>query len=111
MPTGRLAEANAALDVGGHLPAGVLAVTAGYLSDGVGLTAGAAVFGAVLAALAVAGGRTGAAAGTRPGGVCRVTARCRGRAAAGSRWPAGHRRPPGASTATVPPARCQRGRP
>ncbi|MFE2184754.1 MFS transporter [Streptomyces sp. NPDC059455] len=52
----RLAEANAALNVGGYLPAGVLPVTAGYLSDAVGLTAGATVFGAVLMALALVGG-------------------------------------------------------
>ncbi|WP_251094924.1 MFS transporter [Streptomyces sp. Caat 7-52] len=56
VPAGRLAEANAALNVGGYLPAGVLPVTAGYLSDAVGLTAGATVFGAALAALAAAGG-------------------------------------------------------
>ncbi|MBL1108336.1 MFS transporter [Streptomyces sp. 5-8] len=56
VPAGRLAEANAALNVGGYLPAGVLPVTAGYLSDAVGLTAGATVFGTALAALAAAGG-------------------------------------------------------
>ncbi|MFF5536263.1 MFS transporter [Streptomyces cinerochromogenes] len=56
VPTGRLAEANAALNVGGYLPAGLLPVTAGYLSDGVGLTTGATAFATVLAAAAVAGG-------------------------------------------------------
>ncbi|WP_445515290.1 MFS transporter [Streptomyces sp. NEAU-174] len=56
VPPGRLAEANAALNVGGYVPAGVLPVTAGYLSDAVGLTAGATVFGAVLMALALVGG-------------------------------------------------------
>ncbi|MER6301272.1 MFS transporter [Kitasatospora sp. NPDC001539] len=52
----RLAEANAALNVGGYIPAGVLPVSAGYLSDAVGLTNGATIFGAVLTALAVIGG-------------------------------------------------------
>ena len=56
VPTERLAEANAALNVGGYVPAGLLPVSAGYLSDAVGLTAGTTVFAAVLAALAVAGG-------------------------------------------------------
>ncbi|MBI0300305.1 MFS transporter [Streptomyces sp. PRKS01-29] len=56
VPASRLAEANAALNVGGYVPAGVLPVTAGYLSDAVGLTAGATVFGAVLMALALIGG-------------------------------------------------------
>ncbi|MFE9423157.1 MFS transporter [Kitasatospora sp. NPDC006697] len=52
----RLAEANAALNVGGYLPAGILPVAAGYLSDAIGLTTGATLFAAVLAGLAVAGG-------------------------------------------------------
>ncbi|MEE4592068.1 MFS transporter [Streptomyces sp. DSM 41524] len=68
VPPGRLAEANAALNVGGYVPAGVLPVTAGYLSDAVGLTAGATVFGAVLMALALVGGLvvlTGPAPGQR----------------------------------------------
>ncbi|AGP56844.1 MFS transporter [Streptomyces rapamycinicus] len=56
VPPSRLAEANAALNVGGYVPAGVLPVTAGYLSDAVGLTAGATAFGAVLMALALVGG-------------------------------------------------------
>ncbi|WP_326667728.1 MFS transporter [Streptomyces sp. NBC_01257] len=58
VPSGRLAEANAAFNVGGYLPAGVLPVSVGYLSDAVGLTAGAAVFGVVLMGLAVVGGLT-----------------------------------------------------
>ncbi|MGW5442321.1 MFS transporter [Streptomyces asiaticus] len=68
VPPGRLAEANAALNVGGYVPAGVMPVTAGYLSDAVGLTAGATVFGAVLMALALVGGLvvlTGPAPGQR----------------------------------------------
>ncbi|MFD5088918.1 MFS transporter [Kitasatospora sp. NPDC058406] len=56
VPPRRLAEANAALNVGGYVPAGLLPVSAGYLSDSVGLTDGATVFGVVLLVLAVAGG-------------------------------------------------------
>ncbi|MEV5708943.1 MFS transporter [Actinoallomurus sp. NPDC052274] len=56
IPPQRLAEANAALNVGGYVPAGVLPVASGYLSDASGLTTGATVFGAVLATLAIAGG-------------------------------------------------------
>ncbi|WP_217246854.1 MFS transporter [Streptomyces sp. AC602_WCS936] len=56
VPPQRLAEANAALNVGGYIPAGILPVSAGYLSDAVGLTDGATVFGAVLLGLAVIGG-------------------------------------------------------
>ncbi len=56
VPTQRLAEANAALNVGGYVPAGILPVSAGYLSDAVGLTSGATIFGAVLMGLAVIGG-------------------------------------------------------
>lgn len=56
VPAHRLAEANAALNVGGYLAAGTLPVAAGYLSDAVGLSTSASVFAAVLAALAVAGG-------------------------------------------------------
>ncbi|MEV5144484.1 MFS transporter [Streptomyces sp. NPDC052727] len=56
VPGARLAEANAAFNVGGYLPAGLLPVTAGYVSDAVGLTAGATGFAAVLGALAVGGG-------------------------------------------------------
>ncbi|MFI2206044.1 MFS transporter [Streptomyces sp. NPDC020192] len=56
VPAQRLAEANAALNVGGYVPAGVLPVSAGYLSDVVGLTNGATVFATVLMSLAVIGG-------------------------------------------------------
>ncbi|ANP52873.1 MFS family permease [Streptomyces griseochromogenes] len=56
VPAQRLAEANAALNVGGYLPAGLLPVSAGYLSDAIGLTDGATVFGTVLLTLAVIGG-------------------------------------------------------
>ncbi|MEV5885555.1 MFS transporter [Streptomyces sp. NPDC052020] len=56
VPARRLAEANAALNVGGYLPAGLLPVLAGYLSDAVGLATGTTVFGGALLALAVTGG-------------------------------------------------------
>lgn len=56
VPPHRLAEANAALNVGGYVLAGVLPVSAGYLSDAVGLTAGATVFAVVLMSLATIGG-------------------------------------------------------
>ncbi|MFJ9774887.1 MFS transporter [Kitasatospora sp. NPDC101157] len=56
IPPQRLAEANAALNVGGYVPAGLLPVSAGYLSDAVGLTTGATVFAAVLLGLAALGG-------------------------------------------------------
>lgn len=56
VPPRRLAEANAALNVGGYLPAGLLPVSTGYLMDVVGLPTGATVFGAALAGLALAGG-------------------------------------------------------
>ncbi|MFB4317787.1 MFS transporter [Actinomadura sp. 21ATH] len=55
VPPRRLAEANAAFNIGGYVPAGLLPVTAGYLSDAVGLTAGATLFATALGALAVAG--------------------------------------------------------
>ncbi|WP_421107329.1 MFS transporter [Streptomyces sp. NEAU-S77] len=56
VPPQRLAEANAALNVGGYVPAGLLPVSAGYLSDAVGLTDAATLFGIALMALAAAGG-------------------------------------------------------
>ncbi|MFI7274611.1 MFS transporter [Streptomyces sp. NPDC049879] len=62
VPPTRLAEANAALNAGGYLLAGTLPVAAGYLSDAAGTAVGATVFAAVLAALALAGGVTVAAA-------------------------------------------------
>ncbi|MFF7309799.1 MFS transporter [Streptomyces sp. NPDC008137] len=72
VPPQRLAEANAALNVGGYLPAGLLPVSTGYLMDAVGLPAGATLFGTVLMGLAVVGGSVvlfghgrGSRAGTR----------------------------------------------
>ncbi|MEV0094268.1 MFS transporter [Streptomyces sp. NPDC050738] len=55
VPAHRLAEANSAMNMGGYLPAGVLPVAAGYLSDAVGLTVGATVFAVLLATLAALG--------------------------------------------------------
>ncbi|PJN04079.1 MFS transporter [Streptomyces sp. CB01201] len=55
VPPQRLAEANAALNVGGYILAGILPVSAGYLSDAVGLTNGATIFAGVLMALAIIG--------------------------------------------------------
>lgn len=56
VPAQRLAEANAALNVGGYIPAGLLPVSTGYLMDAVGLPTGATLFGTVLMGLAVVGG-------------------------------------------------------
>lgn len=56
VPARRLAEANAALNVGGYLPAGLLPVGTGYLSDMIGLSTGTTVFAIILTAVAVAGG-------------------------------------------------------
>ncbi|MCZ9347842.1 MFS transporter [Streptomyces sp. TRM76130] len=56
VPAQRLAEANAALNVGGYVPAGVLPVSAGYLCDAIGLTDGATVFAVALMCLAAIGG-------------------------------------------------------
>jgi predicted MFS family arabinose efflux permease len=56
VPAQRLAEANAALNVGGYVPAGLLPVSTGYLMDAVGLPTGATLFGTVLMGLAVVGG-------------------------------------------------------
>jgi MFS family permease len=56
VPQGRRAEANAALNIGGYVPAGALSVATGYLSDAIGLPAAGTAFGITLALLAVAGG-------------------------------------------------------
>ncbi|MFC9433895.1 MFS transporter [Nocardia sp. NPDC057030] len=56
VPAARLAEANAAQNVGGYLPAAVLPLIAGFLSDAIGLTAGATTFAVVVSAAATAGG-------------------------------------------------------
>ncbi len=50
----RRAEANAVLNLGGYIPAGLLLVSAGCLIDWTGLATGATAFAAVLAAAAAA---------------------------------------------------------
>ncbi|MEU2120781.1 MFS transporter [Nocardia niwae] len=56
VPGERLAEANAAQNVGGYLPAAVLPLTAGLLGDAHGLSAGVTAFGVVVGLAAAAGG-------------------------------------------------------
>ncbi|MEV0638263.1 MFS transporter [Streptomyces sp. NPDC050619] len=55
VPAERLAEANAALNVGGYVPAGLLPVTVGHLGDTVGLPAATTAFAATLAVAGLAG--------------------------------------------------------
>ncbi|MFI6165874.1 MFS transporter [Nocardia sp. NPDC051052] len=55
VPASRLAEANAAQNVGGYIPAAVLPLSAGFLSDAIGLTGGATTFAIVVTATAIAG--------------------------------------------------------
>jgi MFS family permease len=49
VPAHRRAEANAVLNIGAYVPAGLLPVCTGYLIDQIGLAAGATTFAAVLA--------------------------------------------------------------
>ncbi|MET9029092.1 MFS transporter [Nocardia sp. NPDC004168] len=56
VPGERLAEANAAQNVGGYLPAAVLPLAAGFLGDAYGLSAGVIAFGVVVGLAAAAGG-------------------------------------------------------
>ncbi|MGO4614608.1 MFS transporter [Nocardia sp. 2YAB30] len=56
VPGDRLAEANAAQNVGGYLPAAALPLVAGFLGDAFGLTTGVFAFGVVVAIAAAAGG-------------------------------------------------------
>ncbi|MGW1379525.1 MFS transporter [Streptomyces sp. NPDC002446] len=64
VPATRRAEANAALNAGGYLLAGVLPVADGYLGDAIGLPAAATAFGLAVAALAAAGALLVAVRGT-----------------------------------------------
>jgi MFS family permease len=64
VPSARLAEANAALNVGGYVPAAALPLAAGFISDAVGLVAGSTGF-AVVVAVAALGGAAVVAATTR----------------------------------------------
>jgi MFS family permease len=56
VPDHRRAEANAVLNIGGYIPAGLLPVATGYLIDAVGLGIGATVFAAALACAAAMAG-------------------------------------------------------
>ncbi|TAL88168.1 MAG: MFS transporter [Rhodanobacter sp.] len=56
VPDNHRAEANAVLNIGGYIPAGLLSVATGYFIDAVGLEAGATAFAAVLAIAAALGG-------------------------------------------------------
>ncbi|WP_406237997.1 MFS transporter [Nocardia sp. NBC_01009] len=56
VPAARLAEANAAQNVGGYVPAAVLPLAAGFLSDAIGLTGATAAFAMVVFIAAIAGG-------------------------------------------------------
>jgi MFS family permease len=56
VPDTHRAEANAVMNIGGYLPAGLLAVSAGYAFDFLGLSTGATMFALVLAISAVAFG-------------------------------------------------------
>lgn len=53
VPAARLAEANAAFNIGGYIPAGILPVSAGYLSDAVGLSTGTTIFTLTLLTLSL----------------------------------------------------------
>ncbi|MGO4303618.1 MFS transporter [Cupriavidus sp. RAF12] len=56
VPATRRAEANAVMNLGGYLPAGLLPVLAGFAIDAAGFAAGATLFAGVLALVAVACG-------------------------------------------------------
>lgn len=56
VPGERRAEANAVLNIGGYIPAGLMPMATGFVIDWAGLAAGSASFSLVLAAVAIAGG-------------------------------------------------------
>ncbi|WP_116204810.1 MFS transporter [Amycolatopsis circi] len=56
VPERRRAEANALLNFGGYLPAALLPVGTGYLSDALGIATGSTVFAALLALAALTAG-------------------------------------------------------
>ncbi|TFC30672.1 MFS transporter [Cryobacterium sp. TMT1-3] len=56
VPDSHRAEANAVLNIGGYIPAGLLSVATGYLINAIGLSAGTTLFAAVLATAAITGG-------------------------------------------------------
>jgi cyanate permease len=49
----RRAEANAVMNIGGYIPAGLLPVATGFLIDKIGLSGGATMFAAILAAVSI----------------------------------------------------------
>lgn len=53
IPAHRRAESNAALNIAGYLPAGVLPVSTGYLVDAAGLSASVVAFAVILGAFAI----------------------------------------------------------
>lgn len=56
VPDARRAEANAVLNIGGYIPAGLMPVAAGYLIDRLGAASGTTVFCVLLALAAAIGG-------------------------------------------------------
>lgn len=56
VPDHRRAEANAVLNIGGYIPAGLMPVATGFVIDQAGLWRGAMLFAAALATVAVLGG-------------------------------------------------------
>lgn len=58
VPDSRRAEANAVLNIGGYIPAGLMPIAAGFAIDFAGLSLGAILFAGVLAVVATLGGHT-----------------------------------------------------
>jgi MFS family permease len=56
VPDTRRAEANAVLNIGGYIPAGLLPVATGYLIDFIGMPVAATLFAVVLTVAAILGG-------------------------------------------------------
>ncbi|MFT3802330.1 MAG: MFS transporter [Burkholderiaceae bacterium] len=56
VPDSHRAQSNAVLNIGGYIPAGLLPMATGYLTDAVGLAGGASLFALVLASAALVGG-------------------------------------------------------
>ncbi|KVK76791.1 MFS transporter [Burkholderia cepacia] len=56
VPDARRAEANAVMNIGGYLPAGLMPVMTGYAIDRIGFTAGATGFAVALTLIALAAG-------------------------------------------------------
>jgi MFS family permease len=56
VPDNRRAEANAVLNIGGYIPAGLMPIATGFVIDQAGLSIGASGFAAMLALAAIAGG-------------------------------------------------------